>query len=305
MKITVFTPTYNRAYCLERLYKSLKKQTFKDFEWVVVDDGSTDNTENLIQKFIKEAPFFPIKYYKKENGGKHTAINYGVYKLNSYLTFIVDSDDFLPKDSLENINIIEESIKEKEKFAGVCGLISHFDGKKIGDSFNDDFKDLTSIEFRQQGGSGDKAEVFYTDILKKYPFPLFDGEKFVTESIVWNKIAKDGLKLRYFNKCVYLCEYLDDGLTKAGWSLYAKNPKQWAYYIYDSYSIDNSNLKLYNFSIQVYIYYLYEKKSLSKKQMSEYLNISQVKFNYLISIQKFIDLIRNIIHKKPIKEIYK
>ena len=123
MKITVFTPTYNRAYIIEKLYHSLQRQTFKDFEWIVVDDGSEDETEDLFKKIQKDKNLFEIRYIKQKNGGKHRAINKGIEIAKGELFFIVDSDDYLIDTALKTITEIEESIPENEKkqFAGVCG----------------------------------------------------------------------------------------------------------------------------------------------------------------------------------------
>ena len=103
MKITVFTPTYNRAYIIENLYRSLQRQTVKDFEWLVIDDGSTDNTQELFDKWISEENAFPIRYYKQRNGGKCRAINRALDLAQGELFFTVDSDDYLTKDALEKV----------------------------------------------------------------------------------------------------------------------------------------------------------------------------------------------------------
>ena len=137
MKITVFTPTYNRAYSLKRLFDSLVNQTYKDFEWVIVDDGSTDNTEELVEYFQKQYTNFLILYKKTENGGKHRAINRGMKLVNGDMILFVDSDDWLRKDALEWIAKVEASIpeNEKENYAGVQGLCIHANGELIGKTF--------------------------------------------------------------------------------------------------------------------------------------------------------------------------
>lgn len=234
MRITVFTPSYNRGYRIGDLYQSLKQQTFHDFEWVVVDDGSTDNTEDLFSDFSKEHNFFPIRYIKKENGGKHRAINIGVTKAQGELFYIVDSDDYLPNNALEIIDSTEKTIPEDEKFgfAGVCGQKGYDSQTPIGKSFDGELLDITSLQRAEYHITGDKAEVFYTHILRKYPFPEFEDERFVTECVVWDKIAADNYKLRFFNHVVMICEYLPDGLSAQGQSLFENNPKGWGLYIY-------------------------------------------------------------------------
>lgn len=133
IRITVFTPLYNRAPLLEDLYKSLLKQNYHSFEWLIVDDGSTDNAEQIIRTFIADsAHTFPIGYIQKENGGKHTAINRGVEEANGELFLILDSDDTLPADSLATIAQYYEQCKGYKDCAGVCGLMAHHDGQLIG-----------------------------------------------------------------------------------------------------------------------------------------------------------------------------
>lgn len=234
MKITVFTPSYNRGYIIENLYHSLQRQVMKDFEWIVIDDGSTDDTENQFKTILSEKNDFPITYRKVSNGGKHRAINKGVQMAKGELFFIVDSDDYLTDDALERIVAVEEGIpiEKKKFFAGVCGVKAYSKEKIIGTTFEGEYLDITSLERPKYHVTGDKAEVFYTDLLRKYPFPEFAGENFVTECVVWDRIAFDGYKLRFFNDIIYICDYLPDGLTAQGDSLFNKNPKGKGVYIY-------------------------------------------------------------------------
>ncbi len=211
--MTVFTPTYNRAYALPHLYKTLQEQTFRDFEWLIVDDGSNDNTSEVVKAWIEEASL-PIRYVKTVNGGKHRAINKGVALAKGELFFIVDSDDWLPRDSLHWINHYYEEVKTDDRFAGVVGSRSYPNGDRIGGAVSYDILDTDYVSFKERCKiKGDMAETWRTDILRQYPFPEFDGEKFLTEDYVWDEIALK-YKLRYFNKHIYTCEYLPDGLTK-------------------------------------------------------------------------------------------
>jgi glycosyltransferase involved in cell wall biosynthesis len=212
MLITVFTPTYNRASLLLRLYDSLCKQTFNDFEWLIVDDGSQDDTERVVNTFIADGKL-DIRYIKQANGGKHRAINRGVRVAKGELFFIVDSDDWLPNDSLETITMYYSEIKDDRMFAGVSGLDGFDDGKNIGDSLPQETIDCNSLDLRfKYKVSGDMSEVFRTEIMKEFPFPEIDGEKFCSEAVVWNRIANK-YKLRYFNKIIYTAEYQPDGIT--------------------------------------------------------------------------------------------
>lgn len=220
--ITVFTPTYNRAHLLPRLFESLCKQTFKDFEWVIVDDGSVDDTKEVVDKFLvhsfqflddSDKASFPIRYFYQENGGKHRAINRGVKEAKGELFFIADSDDILPPDALETVAGIYKEIKDDTSFAGVCGLDGTFEGKVIGSGLPQDVIDDTSIAVRfKLGVTGDMKEVFRTDVLKEFPFPEIEGERFCPEVLVWNRIATK-YKLRYFNQIIYWAEYQNDGIT--------------------------------------------------------------------------------------------
>ena len=224
LKITVFTPTYNRADLLGVLYNSLKNQSYKNFEWVIVDDGSTDETEELVTKLKKENNLI-IRYEKQENQGKHIAINKGVSIANGECFFIVDSDDRLPKKSLEIINKKFNKIRNNNKIAGVVGLRCYFDGNVIGTNMPEDELLCTALEYRHTYNIvGDRAEAIKTAVLKEYPFPKFGEEKFLSESIVWNKISLK-YNLLFFSENVYECEYLDSGLTSNSIRLRRLYPK--------------------------------------------------------------------------------
>ena len=210
--ITVFTPTYNRAEFLPKVYKSLRVQEYKDFEWVIVDDGSSDNTEIVIDSFIQEQAIV-IHYIKQPNGGKHKAINKGVSAAKGELFLILDSDDTLPKESLLNINQHYVDIKDNPSIGGVCGLMAHHDGTIIGERKISSSMNLSSIEMRYKYDFvGDVCEVFKTEVLREFPFPEIENEKFCPEALVWNRIATK-YKLHYFNEVIYFRDYLEDGLT--------------------------------------------------------------------------------------------
>ena len=209
MLFTIFTSTYNRAYTIRQLYDSLCRQTYTDFEWLIVDDGSSDRTEELIKEMIDEKKI-TINYVKQNNGGKHTAINMGVSLAKGDLFFIVDSDDQLPQNALKKIVEVYEEISEKNDFAGVCGLRGYISGGVIGGYRKYEILDTNSLEIRMKYKiRGDMAEVFRLDVLKQYPFPVVDSEFFCPEALIWNRIAQK-YKLRYFNEVIYLCEYLPD-----------------------------------------------------------------------------------------------
>lgn len=225
MLVTIFTPAYNRAYRLPALYDSLRRQTCKDFEWLVIDDGSTDNTSELFEQWQAEDSF-PVRYIKQTNGGKHRAINRGVREARGELFFIVDSDDSLTEDAVEQILSVSDEVRGNERLCGICfrrlDLNSH---KMVGTPFPKDGMYASSLEWTYQYKvGGDKAEVVLTDVLRQYPFPEIEGENFVPEALVWNRIA-DSYQMICKNKGIYLCEYLPDGLSAGFKRNLKRNPK--------------------------------------------------------------------------------
>lgn len=265
LRFTIFTPTYNRSSSLMRLYQSLKKQTFNNFEWLVVDDGSTDETSKTLKEIINNENDINIKYVWQENGGKHRAINNGLNYANGQYFFIVDSDDYLTENSLEItdkwINRVEN---ESGKFIGVAGLKGYKNGSYVGNTFDNEYIDCIATDRYRYKIIGDKSEVFRTDILKKYKFPEFNGENFITEAIVWNRIAKDGYLIRYFNEINYICEYLEDGLTSNIDMLYSKNFRGYTQFLAE-YLESNSPLML---KVRAIIAYTYRAK-LAKIPLNE------------------------------------
>ena len=224
--ITVFTPAYNRAHLLPRLYDSLCKQTFRDFEWVIVDDGSVDDTRSLSLSLPKrEGTFFPIRYFYQENGGKHRAINRGVKEAKGDLFFIADSDDWLPENALERVSYHFQHVMNDPSIGGVCGVKTLSNNKRVGMELPFELMDLSPLDYWfKYKIHGDSAEVFRTEVLRQFPFPEIEGEKFCPEALVWYRIAKAGYKLRYFNESIYTCEYLPDGLTAHIIKIRVKSP---------------------------------------------------------------------------------
>jgi glycosyltransferase involved in cell wall biosynthesis len=212
---TVFTPTYNRAHLLGRVIESLKRQTFKDFEWIIIDGGSEDNTKELVAGWMKESDF-PIIYHQ-HNSGKHVAINRGVGKANGSLFVIVDSDDWLCPNALERMLYYWESIPEdqREGFVGVAGLFAYADGSVVGDLFPSPVFDSDMLErWAKWNVYGDKMECFRVDVLSFYPFPE-DVGRFVPEGIIWNEISLS-YKTRFFNEVVAYKEFQSNGLSSKG-----------------------------------------------------------------------------------------
>lgn len=230
--ITVFTPLYNRKDLLLRLYESLTEQTCFCFEWLICDDCSSDGSYELAKELEDKEDRFPIRVIRMEqNGGKHRALNYGVAFAEGILFYIVDSDDVLPPDAIDKILAWEKTIQGMDSYAGLGLLKADLSCKPVGTTFPEQFCDCTSLERDAYHISGDKAEVIYTEIFKKYPFPEFEGEKFLTEGVVWDRIAHDGYKIRWINEIAYLCEYQSDGLS-ANWDRnLANNPEGYALWL--------------------------------------------------------------------------
>ena len=227
--LTICTPTYNREHLLHDLYESLKKQTVNNFEWLIIDDGSTDDTEKTINQWLNVENNFPIIYIKKENGGKHTAVNIGIEKAKGDYFIIVDSDDYLNKNAVEIIHKEFQKLPEG-KYAGI-GFNKIFEnGDIVGTTFKENYIDASNFERSKHGIQGDKAEVFFTKVIKKYRFPVFENERFLTEALLWNRIANEGYKIRWINKGFYVCRYQENGLSMnsgtlksyEGYSLYIK-----------------------------------------------------------------------------------
>ncbi|OQP03966.1 hypothetical protein B1690_16910 [Geobacillus sp. 46C-IIa] len=222
MKYTVFTPTYNRERYLGRLYQSLRAQTYKDFEWLIIDDGSTDNTEQKIKDYINENEI-SIRYIRQNNGGKHRAFNRAIEEAKGDFIICVDSDDYLKDYAIEKI---DKFSRVPHGVMALCFLCIDEKGDIIGDEFpkSKSVFNLIDLTYKYKV-RGDKLWVFKRDILINYRFPEYEGEKFVTEGVLLFQMA---LKYDIFvvNEALQVHEYQDDGLTSIGnKKLFKDNPK--------------------------------------------------------------------------------
>ena len=247
-RITVFTPTYNRAYIIENLYRSLQKQTFTDFEWLVVDDGSTDDTKDLFARWQAEENPFPIRYYKKTNGGKHRAVNCGLDLAAGEIFFTMDSDDVLTADSLGKIDQWFCEIADDETLAGIAANKGFSETETVNHFFSASELDRSLLDMStyQENGqyvlNGERAIAFYTDYHRKYRFPEFDGENFMTEAVVYNRMAADGKRMRFYNDIIWIYEYQADGLTRNSAKLFLNNPKGYGLYVRENEKIRHRSL---------------------------------------------------------------
>lgn len=221
MLITVITPTYNRKKELQNLYQSLCNQTSMNFQWMIVDDGSTDGTDKLVRTWNPE---FKISYMYQVNGGKHRALNRGISNIDTPFTFIVDSDDVLVENAIEDANSEINKILSHREICGIGYLRGYDKDKVIGDKYPQNYlvDDFITIRFRYKI-NGDKAEIWRTSDLQATPFPEFDGENFISESSVWCKLAYKK-KMVCINRIIYITEYLDGGLSKSGRAMRILNP---------------------------------------------------------------------------------
>jgi glycosyltransferase involved in cell wall biosynthesis len=280
--ISIFTATYNRIYILNKLYDSLCKQTLKDFEWIIVDDGSTDETEIIVGQWIIDA-VITINYIKQNNGGKHRAFNKGVSVAKGKLFFNVDSDDYLPSNALELIREKYLYYSNIMDIGGVAGRRVFHNGEIVGNQgFNELLSD--SIEIRNKYKvTGDLVEVFELEKLKEFPFPEIENEKFCPEALIWNRFATK-YKLLFFNQGVYVTEYLPDGLTAKITKIRMQSPiaSMLTYRELASYNIPflekiKATINYWRFSFNSKV-----KFSEKHKNVSFYISLIALPFGYLM-----------------------
>lgn len=226
-KVTVFTPTYNRAYTLEKLYKSLLCQTDKRFCWLIVDDGSSDNTEELVHMWMREEKI-EIKYFKQKNQGKSAAHNKGVELTKTELFTCVDSDDYLTSEAIAEILLVWDKIASD--CVGILGYIKRKNGEILTKCSDSGIVKGTLRHLYDNGLSGDTILIFRSDVLKKFKFPQFAGEKFIPEAYLYDLVDQEG-ELFVMRKAIYVCEYLPDGYTARIHKLLYENPQGYFCYI--------------------------------------------------------------------------
>jgi glycosyltransferase involved in cell wall biosynthesis len=297
-KITVFTPTYNRAYIIETLYRSLQRQTYRDFEWVVVDDGSGDNTRELFESWQQEENSFPIRYFKQENGGKCRAINRGLELAQGELFFTVDSDDYLTDDALEKIVAWDAELPNREQYCGFVGNRGTTPTETPNTLFEGGYLDGTALDrYTMKKGEqgivdGERAYVFYTDVHRKYLYPEFPGEKFLTEAVTWDLMAYDGYKLRYYNDIIWVWEYKPDGLTKAGFKVFQNNPQGTGLFFrqkakFLNYSMKDKLMMWYGFATE-------NRQRCTQQQIAEYIDMP----GWLVAPMLWVHSLVQIVRKK-------
>lgn len=227
--LTIFTPAYNRAHTLHRTYESLLSQSCKDFVWLVVDDGSQDNTSELVQQWQTQDNAFEIRYIYKENGGMHTAHNTAYDNIDTELNVCIDSDDKLAPGAVQKILTKWQQVRD-QGYAGIIGLDADFEGNVIGKGFPDGMTETTVSGYYAAGGSGDKKLVYRTDIIKKYPpYPVFEGEKYISLAYKYRLIDQT-YKMAVLDEILCNVEYQPDGSSNNMWKQYLNNPKGWIFW---------------------------------------------------------------------------
>lgn len=293
-RITVFTPTYNRAHTLQRLYQSLQRQTFTDFEWLVIDDGSSDSTEVLVSPWLNEINHFTTRYFKKENAGKIAAINDGLDLAQGELFFIVDSDDFITEDALQKIHHWVSELPKNTKFCGIMGNKGVALHETPNNFFEEEYIDTDFLEITSNKViiTGERAHVFFTEIHKQYKYPIFAGEKFMTEAVAKNRMARDGFKIRAFNDIIYIYEYQDEGLTNNITSAYINSPKGYALWMKERAEFLNLDIitkfKLY------YSYYAAVRQKINLSEIKNNLQISDFVLWIIVKLFKFKSIVNKL-----------
>ena len=240
--ITVFTPAYNRAYTIHKTYESLKRQTNKNFKWLIIDDGSTDNTKELIEKWLQEKNDFEIIYIYQENQGMHGAHNTAYENIDTELNVCIDSDDYMPDDAIEKI-LSFWNVNRNDKLAGIIALDAYESGEVIGSKFPDGLKETTLFEVNEKYKiPGDKKLIYRSELTTQYPYPIFEGEKYVSLAYKYAKLDSK-YKLALMNEVVCNVEYMEDGSSLNMLKQYRRNPKGFAFIRIDNMKNPKASFK--------------------------------------------------------------
>ncbi|WML45826.1 glycosyltransferase family 2 protein [Neobacillus sp. PS3-40] len=226
--LTVFTPTYNRAYCLEKCYLSLVAQTCQDFIWLIIDDGSTDSTRELVECWMQQN-LIKIRYIWQENQGMHGAHNTAYEQIDTELNVCIDSDDYMPVDAVEKVTSFWKKYGS-EKVSGMIGLDAYTNNTIIGTKLPEKLKSSTLFDlYYKHGVSGDKKIVYRSELTKRYPYPIFTNEKYVGLAYKYFKLDRD-YEMLLMNEVLCFVEYLPDGSSHNMVNQYRKNPRGFAFY---------------------------------------------------------------------------
>tara|TARA_R110002050_G_scaffold98117_1_gene203853 strand:- start:6854 stop:7771 length:918 start_codon:yes stop_codon:yes gene_type:complete len=284
-KFTVFTPTFNRAKTLKNVYDCLLEQTYKSFEWLIVNDGSTDETHEIVSSWIREKRI-AIKYIHKENGGKHRAFNIAINNAQGEWFICLDSDDIYISNALATLNSYSKMAETIENIGGMPCLSADFNGNVIGTKFptNNFVTNHFNLYYKYKA-TGDKGFIYKTSVLKEFPFPEFPGENFLTEAIVLNRISRK-YNILCVNEPLQRVNYQIDGLTSSMKKLRLNNPRGFALFhneksLFDLQLADNfingSLYVKYSFLAKYSLWHTY-KNSLEKRRFLIYLLLGSMLF---------------------------
>ena len=225
--LTVFTPTFNRAYTLHKCYESLRRQTSKDFVWLIIDDGSSDNTKELVESWINEKEV-DIRYHYQNNKGMHGAHNTAYELIDTQINTCIDSDDYMTDDAVEKIVEFWKSNRNRG-LAGFVALDAYENGEIIGTKLPSDVSETTYFDiYNTLSVKGDKKFIYRSDLTKLYPYPIFEGEKYVSLAYKYAKLDDD-YKLGIMNEVVCIVEYMEDGSSLNMFKQYRRNPRGFAF----------------------------------------------------------------------------
>ena len=280
--LTVFTPSYNRAYTLHKCYESLVNQTSNDFVWLIIDDGSSDNTKELVDSWIKENKI-EIRYFYQENQGMHGAHNTAYKLINTELNVCIDSDDYMPVDAVEKILSFWRKNKRKD-LAGIMALDAYTDGKVIGDKFPNELKEATYFDiYNKHNLKGDKKLIYRSELTREFPYPVFEGEKYVSLAYKYAKLDEK-YSLALMNEVVCNVEYMEDGSSLNMLKQYRRNPRGFAFIRIDNLKNPKASLK---FKFKECIHYvssslMIKNKSFLKETPCKILTILAIPFGILL-----------------------
>lgn len=221
MFLTIFTPTYNRKNLLPRLFESLKAQSDYDFEWLIIDDGSSDGTDGYFKTIIDKAPF-TIRYFRQTNQGKHVAFNKAILEAKGTAFLCVDSDDYLIRNAVQ---VIKESWQIPADCAGIMALKKYENEEILGTVFPDSINKASLYELSCiLKYPGERTLIYQTSVLSYYQFPVFPSEKFMTECVLYDQIDQK-YKMLLLNIPITVCEYQNNGLSNNLRQIQINNPK--------------------------------------------------------------------------------
>ncbi|MEZ9898978.1 glycosyltransferase family 2 protein [Vibrio breoganii] len=250
--LTIFTPSFNRGYCIKDIYESLDSQADIRFEWLIVDDGSEDNTQEVVFSFMNESSF-DVRYYYTKNRGKPSAINYALELAKGDYFLILDSDDVLTSNAIDTV--LSDIDKLSDSIGGLCYRRKRkVDSSFIGGDFpsNKFVSNHDELHFRY-GYDGDKVEIFKTKLLKDNKFPIFPGEKFIPEGLLWLHYTIQ-YKLEYHDIAIYECEYLQDGITNNKNAIIRNNPLGFISYYSYLLSLEHASVRIKIFAMLRILY---------------------------------------------------